>query len=310
MDQDLENTADDLELSASPELVNKPAEVVQPVVQPMDAAIAGEAPDTRFAVNAPYWLNGLHNKSGLELAEEINKVVSSKKLQEEQDAIEQILANYPDALRFGLVVISEKKHLDEPHRKMNLAEPKSLLESAFVRDKDGAYRPAAGGRAILLDKGDSLVLKNKDAASYEAAVELAKAKGWTAIKLNGRPAMMEQAWIAAKLAGIEVTNYTPTKEAQDKFVDRLAAQRSESIAVISQAATEPSVSAGNFEGKILRFENGQAVQKTGRDPDVTVRHDISKLSKTLVVGEVASIKYDKDGLGMVEDKAQEKALGR
>lgn len=306
MDQDLENTEDSLELRASPELLNKPAEVVQP----MEATIAGESPDTRFAVNAPYWLNGLHNKAGLELAEEINKVVSSKKLEEKQDTIEQILANYPDARRFGLAVIAEKKHLDEPHRKMNLAEPKSLQESAFVRDKDGVYRPAAGGRAILLDKGDSLVLKNKDAASYEAAVELAKAKGWTAIKLNGRPAMMEQAWIAAMLAGIEVTNYTPTKEAQAKFADRVAALQLANIIEINSVATELSVSTGNFEGKILRFENGQAVQKTGRDPDVTVRHDVSKLSKTLIVGEVVSIKYDKDGLGMVEDKAQEKAIGR
>ena len=306
MVQDLENTVDDLELRASPELLNLPAEVVQAI----DAAIAGEAPDTRFAVNAPYWLNGLHNQAGLALAEEINKVVSSKKLQEEQDAIEQILANYPEAIRFGLAVISEKKHLNEPHRKMNLAEPKSLLESAFVRDKDGAYRPAAGGREILLDKGDSLVLKNKDAASYEAAVELAKAKGWTAIKLNGKPAMMEQAWIAAKLAGIEVTNYTPTKEAQDKFADRVAAQKLENIVEINRVETEPSVSAGNFEGKILRFENGQAVQKTGRDPDVTVRHDISKLSKALIVGEVVTIKYDKNGHGIIEGKAQEMAIGR
>ena len=306
MDQDLENSQEDLELRASPELLNKPAEVVQP----MEATIAGESPDRRFAVNAPYWLNGLHNKAGLEMAEEINKVVASKKLQDEQDAIEQILANYPDARRFGLAVVSEKKHLDEPHRKMNLAEPKSLLENAFVRDKDGAYRPAAGGRAILLDKGDSLTLKNKDSASYDAAVELAKAKGWTAIKLNGRPAMMEQAWVAAKLAGIEVTNYTPTKEAQAKFADRVAALQLANIFEINSVATDLSVSTGNFEGKILRFENGQAVQKTGRDPDVTVRHDVSKLSKTLIVGEVVSIKYDKDGLGMVEDKAQEKAIGR
>ena len=31
MNQDLENTADDLELRASPELVNEPAKVVQPM---------------------------------------------------------------------------------------------------------------------------------------------------------------------------------------------------------------------------------------------------------------------------------------
>jgi Large polyvalent protein-associated domain 7 len=307
LDQDLENTVDDLELRAAHELIKEHVAAANPI----DTAMAGEAPDTRFAVNAPYWLNGLHNLAGLELAEEINKVISSKKLEEEQNAIEQILAaNYPDGRRFGLTVISEKKHIDEPHRKMNLAEPKSLLESAFVRDKDGAYRPAAGGRAILLDKGDSLVLKNKDAASYEAAVELAKAKGWTAIKLNGRPAMMEQAWIAAKLAGIEVTNYLPTKEAQAKFADRLAAHQLDNTVAINRVETEPSVSSGSFEGKILRFENGQAVQKTGRDPDVTVRHDISKLSKTLIVGEVATIKYDKDGHGIVEGKMQEKALTR
>ena len=38
MDQDLENTVDDLEFRASPELLNKPAEVVRP----MDVAIAGQ----------------------------------------------------------------------------------------------------------------------------------------------------------------------------------------------------------------------------------------------------------------------------
>lgn len=281
-------------------------EVAKPTMDTVD-----NEPDKRFAVSAPYWLNGLHNREGLALAEEINKVIASKKLEEEPDAIEQILSTYSSAKRFGLEVISEKKHLADPLRKLNLAEPRLLLDGAFVRDKDGEYRPAAGGRAILTDKHDSLVIKNKDPKSFEAAVELAKAKGWTAISLKGKPAVMESIWISAKLAGIEVTNYTPSKEAQTKFAERLAQLQAEERSEMHQESAVPCVSEGSYSGKILAIEGNQVIQKVGRDPDKIVRHDISKLSRVPEVGAVEDIAYDKAGRGIVKDKALEKAgIGR
>lgn len=65
------------------------------------------------------------------------------------------------------------------------------------------------------------------------------------------------------------------------------------------------VSEGRHSGKILAIEDGQVVQKIGRDPDVTVRHDISKLSRVPEVGAVEDISYDKSGRGIVKEKAQE-----
>ena len=256
-----------------------------------------------FAVTAPYWLNGLHNKDGIELANEINKVIFGSKLAEGKDDIEELLSTYDQAKKLALSVVPQHRHLDDPHRKMNLAEPRHLLDGIFVRDKEGAYRPKDGGRAVLLDKGDSLVIKNKDSKSYEAAVALAKAKGWTAISLKGKPAMMESAWIAAKLAGIEVINYEPTKEAKAKFAERLAQQQTG--AEILNETTSQCVSSGSYSGKILAIEGGQVVQKVGRDPDKIARHDISKLSRLPEIWAVEDIAYDKAGRGIVKERAQE-----
>lgn len=280
----------------------KPTANVEPV-----AVIASDNQNTStlFAATAPYWLNGLHNREGIALADEINQVVFGSKLAENKDAIAELLDTYSQAKKLGLNVVPQQWHLEDPLRKMNLAEPCFLLDGAFVRDKDGTYRPKEGGRAVLVDKGNSLLLKNKTPESYEAAVALAQAKGWTAISLTGKPQMMEQAWIAAKLAGIEVINYEPSKEAKAKFAERLAERQAG--AEMHQEAAQ-CVSEGRHSGKILAIEDGQAVQKIGRDPDVTVRHDISKLSRVPEVGAVEDISYDKSGRGIVKDRAQEKAI--
>lgn len=198
------------------------------------AAIEGVEQDTQFAVMAPYWLDGLHNSQGITLAEEVNLEIKKNKLAEDKEAIANLLKLYPNAKRFGLEVVSRNRYLDDPHHKTNAAEPRSLLDGAFVRDKDGEYRPAAGGRAVLADKGDSLVLKSKSAEGYRAAMELAIAKGWTAIELKGKPAMLAEAWIEAKLKGLDVVNYSPTKEDLAKYTKRLAEERALSSSTHSQ----------------------------------------------------------------------------
>lgn len=106
------------------------------------------------------------------------------------------------------------------------------------------------------------------------------------MSLTGKPKVVEAAWIAAQLAGIEVTNYIPTKEAQSKLAERLA---------------QRPVTRGSYEGKILDVQDNQVIQKTGRDPDVFVRHDIANLSRVPVKDEVVGILY-KDGKGLVSGK--------
>lgn len=183
---------------------------------------AEPAVETDFAVMAPYWLDGLHNHEGIEMAEQVNRLIAAEKLARNKAAIATLLNSYPDNRRFGLDIVPQSKYLNDPHRKANLAEPAHLLAGELIRDKEGAYRPKAGGVAVVQDKGSSLLLKNKSEQAYRGAMELALAKGWKAIELKGKPKMLAQAWLEAKMMGLEVVNFTPTEQDREKLAQRMA----------------------------------------------------------------------------------------
>lgn len=177
----------------------------------------------RFAVMAPYWVCGLHNAQGVALAAEINKLIKAKKLAEDKEAIARLLSIHPKASELGIEVVPLSVLLDHPDLKRNKAQPRFLLDGALVRDLDGAYRSAGvGSKALLVDKGDSIVLKSKGVEAYRGAMELALAKGWTAIELKGKPAVLADAWLEAKLMNLDVVNYRPTEKDQAKFAQRVA----------------------------------------------------------------------------------------
>jgi len=270
---------------------------------------AHEPANGRFAAMAPYWLDGFHNPEGLKLAEAINELIKLKKLEENEEAIKVILKTHPDARKFGIGVFAEEFYLSDPWRKANPAEPGSLLDGALTRDKEGAYRPSAGGMPVVVDKGDSVVVKDLEQGP-RAAVALMMAKGSTAIRLNGNKKTQEAMWLAATVAGLAVVDYEPSKETREKLADMLAkealakAAEKNDVEIINRS--QPCVNEGIYSGKILSVENGVAVQKVGRDPDVVVRHDLSKLSQPVKEGEVLDIAY-KGGQGLVVGKGLEKA---
>lgn len=183
----------------------------------------------RLAVIAPYWQDGLHNAKGIALAKELNQVIRERGLAEERDAIARLIAIHASAQRLGIQITSERLYLDDPDLRENKAEPASLQQGKLVRDKAGAYRPAAGGRPVLVDQGESVSLKTKEAEGYRAAMELAIAKGWTAIELSGKPAMLADAWLEAKLLGLDVVNYSPTKKDMERFGARLEAEQKKAV---------------------------------------------------------------------------------
>lgn len=74
----------------------------------------------------------------------------------------------------------------------------------------------------MQDQNDSIVLKNKDTTAYRGAMELRKAKGWSAIELKGKPAMMANAWLEAKLMGLDVVNYSPSEKDLANYHARVA----------------------------------------------------------------------------------------
>lgn len=190
----------------------------------LSAGIEGVAALDRFAAMAPYWLDGLHNFEGLALAQKINLEIKARGLAEDRDAIAQLMAVHSKARSLGIGVVPEMQYLNDPELKRNRGEPASLLDGALVRDKEGAYRPKAGGPAMIQDRGESVVLKGKSAESHRGAMELAVAKGWKAIELKGSKAMLSEAWVEAKLLGLEVVGYAPNEKDHAKYSARVAVE--------------------------------------------------------------------------------------
>ena len=263
-----------------------------------------------FAVMAPYWVDGLHNAEGVALAAEINKTIQAQKLAHDKEAIARLLAIQTKAGKLGLGVVPEVQYLSNKDLKNNPAEPIYLLDKALVRDKEGGYRPAAGGLPVLLDKGDSVVLKSKGAEAYRGAMELAQAKGWRDVELKGKPAMLADAWLEAKLMTppINVINYQPTAKDIEKYTARVAElsrasgiDAQETVLTVRPAA----VSRGEHIGPIVAIDGDRMAQKIGRDPANVVWHDVAKLSRVPALNEMAEIKYDANGRGEVKSNVQE-----
>lgn len=188
----------------------------------------------KMMVMAPYWLNGLHNKEGIDVANQINKMISQNKIAEDEEAIQRLLSAQVKAQKLGLEVVDEQEYLKNREYKENRAEPKRLLGGELVRDKQGAYRYGSGGKPVLVDHGDALSLKSKGQDAYRGAMELALSKGWTAIELKGKPAMMAEAWLEAKMLNLNVVNYKPTEKDQEKLAERIAELKKQSAKDISK----------------------------------------------------------------------------
>lgn len=380
-------------------------------------------PSGQYAVMAPYWLDGMHNVEGLALEEELNAALVKAGLDRNAVAIAKWLKEQKRAAMFELEVVPIEQLVEDEHRRANLARPDKLLGGELVRDRDGAYRPKAGGKAVLEDKGESLSVKGKSEQAYRAMIELAKAKGWTAIELTGNKKQLPDAWLEAKLQNLEVVNYTPTKEDQQRLAERLAKVGIESpkaeqpsigieakpgVATNQQSKTiytvihdgdapeatppefgEPKSAAicfagipadklptvlrseigvdgkktagimvagtgygdtpgsfvksadpdvdrafadalaqnyevkrtvalvekatgdtpGMYAGRILRIDGDKVVQKVGREHGQVVYHDIKKLSHVPTIGQVAEIRFGKDGIGQVAERGAGLQLG-
>lgn len=239
--------------------------------RPNSEQAAEPAVESDFAVMAPYWLDRLHNYEGLQLAERLNRLIEAEKLAKDKASIGALLNSYPESRRLGLDIVPRSKYLNDPARKANVGEPALLLGGELVRDKEGAYRPKVGGLAVLQDQGTSLVLKNKSEQAYRGAMELARAKGWTAIELKGKPKMLAQAWLEAKMMNLEVVNYTPTEQDREKLAQRMAEEdkRREAAAAKAEAPAPEQVEVRpvvDAAGKQVMATVTYRVEPTGAAP--------------------------------------------
>jgi putative DNA primase/helicase len=81
-----------------------------------------------------------------------------------------------------------------------------------------------------------LVTKHDNAEIARSMVELAKAKGWSSIKVDGSDSFKQKVWIEAQLQGLSVTGFKPDAFDQDALQKRQAVAASD----VRQPPTTPN----------------------------------------------------------------------
>ena len=111
----------------------------------------------------------------------------------------------------------------KPKRKAETPTITDDLTGKFLRVGNKLYRTSDNKKPIVRIEPDRLVTSNLDA--LPDIVRIAKANGWTSIKLTGGDKFKKAAFLAAAAQGMEVENYRPSKIVQaeaDRFRARLA----------------------------------------------------------------------------------------
>jgi Large polyvalent protein-associated domain 7 len=195
----------------------------------------------------------------------------------------------------------------KPKRK---AEPPTItddLTGKFLRIGNKLYRTSDDKTPIVRVEPDRLKTRNIDA--LPDIVRIAKANGWTSIRINGGDKFRKAAFLAAAAQGLAVENYSPSKVVQaeaDRLRARLA-QREERRDKKKSDTTKPQIDDELSKLKALseRFLN-QSHAENARDPEL--RRAQSLVAQTISIARAKypdePVKASKD----VEARRQEVAI--
>ncbi len=195
----------------------------------------------------------------------------------------------------------------KPKRK---AEPPTItddLTGKFLRVGNKLYRTSDDKTPIVRIEPDRLKTSNIDA--LPDIIRIAKANGWTSIKINGGDKFKKAAFLAASSQGLAVENYLPSKLVQaeaDRLRERIT-ERDKRREGKKAGTTKPQTENELTKLKALskRFLN-QSHAENARDPDL--RRAQSLVAQTI---SIARAKYPDDpakATKEVEAKRQEVAL--
>ena len=112
----------------------------------------------------------------------------------------------------------------KPKRKSKPPTQTVDLTAKFLRVGNKLYRTSDDKKPIVRIEPDRLITNNIDA--LPDIVRMAKASGWTSIRINGGDRFKKAAYLAAAAQGLAVENYAPSKVLQAE-ADRLRARLAE-----------------------------------------------------------------------------------
>lgn len=203
--------------------------------------------------------------------------------------------------------VTAKAAPEKPKRK---SEPPTItddLTGKFLRVGNKLYRTSDDKTPIVRIAGDRLKTSNIDA--LPDIIRIAKANGWTSIKVGGGDTFKKAAYLAAAAQGLAVENYRPTKLVKaeaDRLHERVVERekrREVKKAGIKIRQNEDELSRLNALSQ--RFLN-QSHGENARDPDL--RRAQSLVAQTI---SIARAKYPDDSVRAskeVEARRQEIAI--
>ena len=178
----------------------------------------------------------------------------------------------------------------KPRRKSESPTVTDDHSGKFLRVGNKLYRTSDDKTPIVRIAGDRLKTSNIDA--LPDIIRIAKANGWTSIKLSGGDKFKKAAYLAATAQGLAVENYTPSKVVQAE-ADRLRARLAEREARREGRKTVTKMPQPEDELSKLKFLSERFLSQThaenARDPEL--RRAQSLVAQTI---SIARAKYPDD----------------
>ncbi len=203
--------------------------------------------------------------------------------------------------------VTAKAALEKPRRKSEPPTVTDDLTGKFLRVGNKLYRTSDDKTPIVRIAGDRLKTSNIDA--LPDIIRIAKANGWTSIKVGGGDTFKKAAYLAAAAQGLAVENYSPSKvvEAEAERLRARIAEREKRRDGKKAGKTTPQTEdeLGKLKALSERFLS-QSHAENARDPDL--RRAQSLVAQTI---SIVRAKYPDDPAKAskeVEARRQEVAI--
>lgn len=201
--------------------------------------------------------------------------------------------------------VDRQERLSQPRRDREVPEISEELSDKYVRIGNRLFRTADQRIAIVKLEPDRLKTRNIEA--LPDIIKIAKANGWTALRIEGGDTFKKAALLAAAAQGLDVENFAPTKRLKaeaDRLRERFAQREAERGRNTGDTAGSPTEveQRRQLAERFLR----QSAKENARDPELKAAQTI--VTQTLAIARARSSGNADSAARAGEAKRQEVAV--
>lgn len=145
------------------------------------------------------------------------------------------------------------------------------VRKRFIQVKNRYYFPD-GARAFT-DRGDRLTTPSENTEVVKSLVAIAKAREWNEITVRGTERFRKEAWLAGRMAGLEVRGYQPSELEQAHLVRALARAKSPTAGETPHLPADPPSSRSESEPRARERQKGLLTGRLIDHGRATYQHD-------------------------------------